>query len=176
MKRLILFGTFIFCLTFLNFITNSQDHLPPPPPLLEDPYEDFVSEFNPPMEDEGIKYYIKIIPGDTTVDKNIPMYEPDSKVFTEPPVKSVLENPKPIVTVNPNISEIEITKPVKVWVKGLVDKEGNIQDLKILKSDVKILNEPVLNAVTQWKFKPAVLNGNAIPIYVSIPFEFTPKK
>lgn len=167
MNRLILFGTFMFCLTFLNFTTNSQDHLPP---ALEDPFEDFVSEF------EGIKYYIKIIPGDTTFGKNMPMYRPDSKAYTEPNAKSVFENPKPIVTVKPNISEIEITKPVKVWVKCFVDEEGNVKDVKILKSDLKNLNDPVLKAVTQWKFKPAILNGKVYATYVSIPFEFTPKE
>lgn len=161
MNRPMLLGTFILCLILLNFSANSQGHLPPS-------HEEFF--------DDGIKYYIKIIPGDTTFGKNMPLYKPDSKVYSEPHVKNVLENPKPIVTVKPDISEIEITKPVKVWVKGLVDKEGNIQDVKILKSDLKILNDPVIKAVTQWKFKPAVLDGNAIAIHVSIPFEFTPKE
>ncbi|MDP2209725.1 MAG: energy transducer TonB [Bacteroidota bacterium] len=164
MNRIRLFCIFMFCLVFMNLIASGQDDLQLSQPLLEDP------------KDEGIKYYIKIIPGDTTVGQNMPMYRPDSKVFTEPQVKSVFENPKPIVTVKPNISEIEITKPVKVWVKCFVDEEGNVKEVKILKSDLKILNDPVLKAVTQWKFKPAVLNGKVYATYVSIPFEFTPKE
>ncbi len=172
MNRLILFITFMFCLTFLNFTTHSQDHRLHSPPLPEDPFKDFFSEF----DDEGIKYYIKIIPGDTTVGKNMPMYRPDKKGFTETQVKTVFENPKPIVKVQPNISDIKITNPVKVWVKCFVDKDGEVKSATILKSDMKSLNESALKAAKQWKFKPAVMNGKPLATYVAIPFEFKPKE
>ncbi|MDI6802869.1 MAG: hypothetical protein QME58_03355 [Bacteroidota bacterium] len=108
-----LFCIYIFCLLFMNFIATGQDDLQLSQSLLDDGCENFVTEYT----EDGMKYYIKIIPGDTTVDKNMPMYNPKRKDFVEPRLVYGFENPKPLVKVQPIISEIEITTYVWITVK-----------------------------------------------------------
>jgi TonB family protein len=45
-----------------------------------------------------------------------------------------------------------------------LDKQGNVQDAQIVKSPNPELIEPVLTAVRQFRFSPATLDKQAIPI------------
>ena len=49
----------------------------------------------------------------------------------------------------------------------LIDEEGNVADAAIV-SGPQALRESVLTAVRQWKYKPYVLNGVAVPIDTTV--------
>jgi len=59
-----------------------------------------------------------------------------------------------------------------VWVKILVDKEGNPKKAVVVKSDADIFNEPAIGAALQWKFTPAIMNNGPVAVWVAIPFRF----
>jgi TonB family protein len=59
-----------------------------------------------------------------------------------------------------------------VWVKTLVDVAGKVAQVTVQKSDGKIFEEAAIAAVKQWEFKPALLNGKPVSVWVSIPFRF----
>jgi len=62
----------------------------------------------------------------------------------------------------------------KVLIKALLNKKGEVTQVEILESDAEIFNQPVLDAVTQWLFTPALQAGQPVCVWVTIPFLFKP--
>jgi TonB family protein len=59
-----------------------------------------------------------------------------------------------------------------VWLKTLVDEEGRVAKVEIQKSEAEVLNQAAVDAVKQWVFKPAIMKGKPVAVWVSIPFRF----
>ena len=71
---------------------------------------------------------------------------------------------------------IRYNKSVTVEVRFLVDLNGNIENIEILKSHEKFgFDKEVLSALKKWKFKPIVYNGRKIKVYFNKEFVFNPK-
>lgn len=60
-----------------------------------------------------------------------------------------------------------------VLVNCLIDAQGNVTDMKVVKSTHDAFVEPAIAALKKWKFKPAQRDGNSVPVRVSIPIKFT---
>ena len=58
-----------------------------------------------------------------------------------------------------------------VVVSVSLDANGEIQDVKILEGS-EGFNFSALEAIKQWKFKPAMLDGKAIPTTLPVAFSF----
>jgi protein TonB len=85
---------------------------------------------------------------------------------TEPPV--------PVRTVAPDVpSSFSRSGGVGlVTVKFLVDEKGNVQEPTIVKSSHAELEQPALEAIKKWRFKPAKKDGVAVAVHVTIPIKF----
>lgn len=84
------------------------------------------------------------------------------------------EPPVPVRTVAPdyprelrahNISGI-------VMVRCNIDAQGNVAEASIAKSSNENFDNPAMEAVKKWKFKPASENGSPVAITVTIPIKF----
>jgi len=53
----------------------------------------------------------------------------------------------------------------------IIDERGNVTSTRVLKS-VGLLDQAAIDAVRQWKFSPARLNGEAIPIVMTVTVSF----
>lgn len=53
----------------------------------------------------------------------------------------------------------------------IIDEAGNVTSTRVLKS-VTLLDQAAIDAVRQWKFTPARLNGEAIPIVMTVTVAF----
>lgn len=53
-----------------------------------------------------------------------------------------------------------------------IDKKGRVRDVKVIDSSVKIFGDEAVEAVRQWEFKPAMLQGKPVEVivYQSIAF------
>ena len=60
----------------------------------------------------------------------------------------------------------------QVVMKALIDKKGNVQDLTLV-SGHSMLVRAALKAVKQWKYKPYLLNGEAVAVETQIVVNFT---
>ncbi len=57
----------------------------------------------------------------------------------------------------------------KVIVETIIDTQGRVQNVKVLKGEPWGLTESAVNAVRQWTFSPATLDGSPVPVcYVLI--------
>ncbi len=59
-----------------------------------------------------------------------------------------------------------------VIVEARIDADGTVSDARVLKS-IPLLDQAALDAVRQWQFTPAVLNGVATPVVVTLTMSFS---
>jgi TonB family protein len=52
-----------------------------------------------------------------------------------------------------------------------VDASGKPTDLKVIQSTDKFTDEAILSAASQYRYKPATLNGSAVPMEMTVNFE-----
>jgi TonB family protein len=60
-----------------------------------------------------------------------------------------------------------------VWVNIWIDESGKVVEGKIMKSSAEVFNQAALAAAKQWTFKPAILEGKPVAVWVMVPFRFT---
>jgi TonB family protein len=83
---------------------------------------------------------------------------------------------EPVVTkrVNPVYPEEAKAKGLegKVYVSILVDTGGKVKEAKVLKSDNPVFDTAALDAARQWLFSPAIKDGKAVEVLLTMPFMF----
>ncbi len=93
-----------------------------------------------------------------------------------PPADFVAVEKEPVVvkSVKPKYPEMAMRAGLegRVWVKIWVDKEGKPKEVRILKTDAEIFNEPAIEAAKQFLFTPAYMNNGPVAVWVSVPFKF----
>ena len=60
----------------------------------------------------------------------------------------------------------------KVYLSVLVDAKGRVEKVEVLKTDAQIFNEAAIASAKEWMFKPALKNGEPVPTWVTVPFQF----
>jgi protein TonB len=85
------------------------------------------------------------------------------------------EPPVPVRTIAPEYPHVMRRDGVSgiVTVRCTVDEKGDVVDPVVEKSSNREFEEPALNALKKWKFKPARQDGNPVAIKVSIPVKFS---
>lgn len=59
-----------------------------------------------------------------------------------------------------------------VAISVLIDEKGNVTETAISKSTHAGFEKPAIDAVTQWKFKPATKDGQPVAVRVVLPVKF----
>ncbi len=59
-----------------------------------------------------------------------------------------------------------------VMVQAIIDKQGDVTNVKLLKGLPMGLNEAAIDAIKQWKFKPATLRGKPVDVYYNLTVTF----
>lgn len=93
----------------------------------------------------------------------------DDTVYTK-----VDENPVPLKTPPPKYPESLKREGVSgvVAVVIVIDEKGSIIGSSIAKSSNSEFEKPALDAVKNWKFKPAKKDGTPVKVRVTIPLRF----
>lgn len=63
-----------------------------------------------------------------------------------------------------------------VILEAVIDEQGNVKNLKVLKGLHAGLDQAALEAVRSWKFTPARLDGTPVPVYYTLTVSFTLEK
>jgi protein TonB len=61
-----------------------------------------------------------------------------------------------------------------VILEVLIDREGRVTDAQVLRS-IPLLDQAAIDAVMQWAFTPTLLNGNPMPVIMTVTVNFTPE-
>ena len=143
--------------------------------LKKDGYEDYTGSIRV-AQDKTITLTgtLKEIP------KPVVVQEPPKPVEPEVRVGQLVQSgpdvvpPKPLQKIYPSFPEAAKFKKLEGTVKisVLVDENGQVIDMKILKSAHPILDETVLKAYKQWTFQPATKKGVRVKMWVSFSMTF----
>jgi protein TonB len=59
-----------------------------------------------------------------------------------------------------------------VILEAVLDAAGRVQSVSVLRS-IPLLDQAAVDAVRQWRFTPALLNGEAVPVVMTVTVNFT---
>ena len=62
-----------------------------------------------------------------------------------------------------------------VIVETIIDRNGNVTDVRVLKGLPMGLDQSAIDAVRRWKFKPGSLNGQPVPVIFTLTVNFKMK-
>ena len=91
-------------------------------------------------------------------------------------VGSVILEPKKIRDVPAEYPPIARTARIagNVVIEAVIDAEGKVRSARVLKS-IPLLDQAALDAVKQWEYEPTYLNGEAVPIVITVTVPFALK-
>jgi protein TonB len=93
----------------------------------------------------------------------------------KPPVPwhSGITAPRKVFDVSPKYPELARAARVEgiVIIEATIDATGKVESARILRSK-EPLDQAALDAVLQWRFTPALLNGEPIPVVMTVTVNF----
>jgi protein TonB len=96
-----------------------------------------------------------------------------------PPPRSVrvgddIVPPTKIRNVNPVYPQIAQSARVQgtVVIEATIDREGKVSEARVLRS-IPLLDQAALDAVRQWEYEPTLLNGEPVPVIMTVTVNFT---
>jgi len=120
-----------------------------------------------------------------TVDQIMAELRP--KLANYPGMKTYLQNP-PTIRIGGKIQSPRLLHRVEpfyppaaviarlqglVILEALVDRDGTVVDVKVLRSAGSVLDREALIAVRQWRYAPLVLNGQRLRFVVTVILSFS---
>jgi protein TonB len=108
-------------------------------------------------------------------DMGIAAFSPIAPPQTEFDLSEVDSQPTSISRVSPVYPYEARQKTIEgvVMVKFLVDGEGRVTRVAVVEADPpKVFDQAALDAVRQWRFQPASLDGEAVAAWMSVPIRF----
>ncbi len=123
-------------------------------------------------------------PDEIEPDLDIPDTDFDFEIPEGPPPAAEPEGPimvggdvkKPIKIHDPQPNYTELARRARVQgvviVQAIIDKQGNVKAVKVLKGLPMGLDQATVDAVKRWKFKPSTLNGKPVEVYYNLTVNF----
>jgi protein TonB len=59
-----------------------------------------------------------------------------------------------------------------VILEAVIAEDGSVRDIRVLRS-VQLLDAAAVEAVREWRFTPTLLNGQPVPVVMTITVAFT---
>jgi TonB family protein len=99
-----------------------------------------------------------------------PADEPEGPIMVGGDVKA----PEKINAPPPQYTEIARKARIQgvVIVQAIIDKEGQVTNVKVLKGLPMGLDQAAVDAIKKWQFKPATLNGKPVAVYYNLTVNF----
>jgi protein TonB len=89
------------------------------------------------------------------------------------PVGGDVKQARLLASVPPSYPVLAKTQHISgdVRVDALIDANGHVTTMKVV-SGPTLLHQAAMDALRQWKYQPATLNGNAVPMHLTITIQF----
>ena len=94
-----------------------------------------------------------------------------------PPIRigGKIQSPRLLHRVEPLYPPVAVSARLQglVILEALVDRDGTVVDVKVLRSAGSVLDREALTAVRQWRYAPLVLNGQRLLFVVTVILSFS---
>ena len=82
--------------------------------------------------------------------------------------------PVAITRIEPQYTELARKARIEgiVIIEAIIDRNGNVTDVRVLKPLPLGLDQSALEAVKRWKFSPGTLNGQPVPVIYNLTVNF----
>lgn len=99
-----------------------------------------------------------------------PEPEPTGPIY----VTGDVQKPEKVSSPPPQYTEIARKARIQgvCILQAIIDEQGNVTNVEVLKGLPMGLSEAAETAVKQWKFKPATLNGKPVAVYFNLTVNF----
>ena len=101
-----------------------------------------------------------------------------SREYRYPPAEDAKRDrePEPVIQPDPKYPEEALASNLEgtVYTKMWVDALGKVDLVIVTKSDNEVFNNAAMDAGRRWVFKPALLNGKPVAVWITVPFRFAP--
>jgi TonB family protein len=103
---------------------------------------------------------------------------PDAPPALEPegPIQVGGDVSKPVKIYDPQPQYTEIARKARIQgvviVQAIIDKQGNVTNVKVLKGLPMGLSEEAVKAIKKWRFEPATLNAKPVDVYYNLTVNF----
>jgi TonB family protein len=89
------------------------------------------------------------------------------------PVGGNVTQAKLLSSVQPIYSQLAKAQHIfgDVMVDALIDANGRVTTMKVI-SGPTLLQQSAMDALRQWKYRPALLNGSAVPMHLTVTLQF----
>jgi protein TonB len=140
--------------------------LPIPDPTPEEPEP--IIEPEPPPEPEPLPDDVEIVLGD-----------PEPPPVTGPLIPGIggVSDPQLITRIDPEYPELARRARIqgKVILRAIIHKDGSVGDVEVLKEPAANLgfSESAVQAVRQWRYRPATQNGRPVDVYFTVVVTYT---
>ena len=131
-----------------------------------------------PDEPEPIRIEEEIEQDIDLPDTDIIFDIPDGPPPIEPegPIRVGGDVTRPNKISGPNPQYTEIARKARIQgvviVEAIIDKAGNVTNVRVLKPLPMGLDQAAVDAVKRWKFEPATLNGKPVDVYYNLTVNF----
>jgi TonB family protein len=164
------------------YVVQQVRFKPPPPKQQQDipkPKSKKVPIPDPtPDEPEPIRLPEEIQPEIDIPDTDIIFGIPEGPPAAEPegPIRvgGDVKPPEKITAPSPQYTEIARKARIQgvVIIEAIIDKEGIVTNVKVLKGLPMGLDNAAADAVSKWRFKPATLNGKPVAVIYNLTVNF----
>jgi protein TonB len=59
-----------------------------------------------------------------------------------------------------------------VFLEAIIAKDGSVKDLRVTRS-AGVLDQAAIDAVSQWRYTPTLLNGEPVEVIMTVTVNFT---
>lgn len=116
------------------------------------------------------------VPGGIDLGVELPPAPPPPPAVARQPLRpgGAIKSPKKIKEVLPVYPAIARAARVggTVILEAIIDETGSVRDVRVLRS-IPLLDAAAIDAVRQWQFTPALLNGQPVPVVMTVTVAFT---